>query len=119
VNGLHPFVGAFYDEFTSKTSGLPLEEFAMAEVLLESHLYQAGLKQDQLDAVMSTRDQLLRYVAFYSVKILQVTKNKISPSCGLRRKGHAAAIVFHPASFPLDELLGSALHSLKCSAISA
>lgn len=63
VNGLHPFVGAFFDEFTSKTSGLPLEMFAMAEVLLESHLYQAGLKQDQIDVVMTTRDQLLRYVA--------------------------------------------------------
>jgi len=63
VNGLHPFVGAFFDEFTSKTSGLPLEMFAMAEVLLESHLYQARLKQDQIDVVMSARDQLLRYVA--------------------------------------------------------
>jgi histidine kinase/DNA gyrase B/HSP90-like ATPase len=63
VNGLHPFVGAFFDEFTSKTSGLPLEIFAMAEVLLESHLHQAGLKQDQIDVVMTARDQLLRYVA--------------------------------------------------------
>jgi len=63
VNGLHPFVGAFFDEFTSKASGLPLEIFAMAEVLLESHLHQAGLKQDQLDIVMNARDQLLRYVA--------------------------------------------------------
>jgi hypothetical protein len=63
VNGLHPFVGAFFDEFTSKATGLPLEMFAMAEVLLESHLHQQGLKQDQIDAVMVTRDQLLRYVA--------------------------------------------------------
>jgi hypothetical protein len=63
INGLHPFVGAFFDEFTSKTSGLPLEVFAMAEVLLESHLHQAGLKQDQVDDVMTARDQLLRYVA--------------------------------------------------------
>lgn len=63
VNGLHPFVGAFFDEFTSKTSGLPLEMFAMAEVLLESHLHQQGLRQDQIDAVMDTRDQLLRDVA--------------------------------------------------------
>ena len=63
VNGLHPFVGAFFDEFTSKTSGLPLETVAMAEVLLESYLHQAGLKQDQIDVVMTARDQLLRYVA--------------------------------------------------------
>ena len=63
VNGLHPFIGAFFDEFTSKTSGLPLEIFAMAEVLLECHLHQAGLKQDQIDTTMAARDQLLRYVA--------------------------------------------------------
>lgn len=63
INGLHPFVGAFFDEFTSKTSGLPLEMFAMAEVLLESQLHQGGLKQDQIDDVMTARDELLRYVA--------------------------------------------------------
>lgn len=63
VNGLHPFVGAFFEEFTGKTSGLPLEVFAMAEVLLESHLYEEGIRQPQIDALMSTRDQLLRYVA--------------------------------------------------------
>jgi hypothetical protein len=67
VNGLHPFVGAFYDEFTSK-SGLPLEMFAMAEVLLESFLYQAGVKQDQLEDLMAARDQLLRYLAQESGK---------------------------------------------------
>lgn len=66
INGLHPFVGAFFDEFTSKTSGLPLEMFAMAEVLLESHLHQSSLKQDQIDMVMTARDQLLRYVAHES-----------------------------------------------------
>lgn len=63
INGLHPFVGAFFDEFTSKASGLPLEIFAMAEVLLESHLYKASLKQDAIDVVMASRDQLLRFVA--------------------------------------------------------
>ena len=30
INGLHPFVGAFFDEFINRTSGLPLEMFAMA-----------------------------------------------------------------------------------------
>ena len=44
INGLHPFVGAFFDEFTSRTSGLPLELFAMAEVLLESSLLPSTSK---------------------------------------------------------------------------
>jgi hypothetical protein len=63
VNGLHPFVGAFFDEFSGGTSGLPLEVFAMAEVLLESHLYQAELNQEQIDGIMDVRDELLRYAA--------------------------------------------------------
>jgi hypothetical protein len=63
INGLHPFVGAFFDEFTSKVSGLPLEVFAMAEVLLESHLFHEGAKQDMIDTVLAARDQLLRNVA--------------------------------------------------------
>jgi hypothetical protein len=66
INGLHPFIGAFFDEFTGKSSGLPLEIFAMAEVLLEAHLFQAGLKQDQIDTVMNTRDQFLRSAALES-----------------------------------------------------
>jgi hypothetical protein len=63
LNGFHPFVAAFYDDFTNTATGLPLELFAMAEVLLESQLYQAGHTQADIDATMSTRDQYLRDVA--------------------------------------------------------
>lgn len=63
INGFHPFVGAFYDQFSNAGSGLPLDLFAMAEVLLESHLYQAGYSQTHVDAVMLARDQYLRDVA--------------------------------------------------------
>ncbi|HVZ28410.1 MAG TPA: ATP-binding protein [Rhizomicrobium sp.] len=73
INGLHPFIGAFFDEFNDKQSGLPLEMFAMAEVLLESHLHQSGLKQEQIDGVMNTRDQLLRHVAQESGKRTALT----------------------------------------------
>lgn len=73
INGLHPFVGAFFDEFTGKTSGLPLEIFAMAEILLESNLYQASLDQEDIDNVMNARDQLLRYVAQESGKRTPIT----------------------------------------------
>jgi hypothetical protein len=63
INGFHPFVGAYYDEFNSRDSGLPLELFAMAEVLLESQLHQVGYKQSDVDDVMRARDQFLRDVA--------------------------------------------------------
>lgn len=63
INGFHPFVGAFFEEFESKASGLPLKLFAMAEVLLEAQLHQEGYKQSDVDAVMLSRDQYLRDVA--------------------------------------------------------
>jgi hypothetical protein len=69
INQIHPFIGAFFDQFVSDASGLPLEVFAMSEVLLESQLHQAGLKQDQIDSVMTGRDQLLRYVASTSGRV--------------------------------------------------
>lgn len=63
VNGLHPFIGAFFDQFTSKASGLPLEIFALAEVLLESHLHQEGIPKEKVDSIMDARDRLLRHTA--------------------------------------------------------
>jgi len=63
INGYHPFVASFYDDFSNTTSGLPLELFAMAEVLLESQLFQSGHSQADIDATMATRDQYLRDVA--------------------------------------------------------
>jgi hypothetical protein len=63
VNGFHPFVASFFDEFESKSSGLPLKLFAMAEVLLEAQLYQQGYKQSDVNAIMGSRDRYLRDVA--------------------------------------------------------
>lgn len=63
INAWHPFVAVYYDEFASKGAGQPLELFAMAEVLLESHLFDAGVKRDHIDEVLSVRDQLLRNLA--------------------------------------------------------
>ena len=63
VNGFHPFVASFFTEFESKSSGLPLKLFAMAEVLLEAQLYQQGNKQADVDAIMGARDRYLRDVA--------------------------------------------------------
>ena len=63
INAWHPFVATFHDEFASKGAGQPLELFAMAEVLAEAQLVGLGLKQDQIDAFLSARDELLRHLA--------------------------------------------------------
>jgi hypothetical protein len=62
VNALHPFVAAFYDDFTGK-SAEPLELFAMAEILSEAHLHMIGVKTEQGEEYLTARDQLLRYFA--------------------------------------------------------
>ena len=63
LNGWHPFVATFHDEFTNKKLGQPLELFAMAEVLAEAHLHSIGVKPREIDEFLSERDQLLRHLA--------------------------------------------------------
>jgi hypothetical protein len=63
INALHPFVAHFLDEYEDKKRSVPLELLAMSEVLLEAHLYEAGLEEDTLRDVMSRRDEALRYLA--------------------------------------------------------
>lgn len=63
INALHPFVAYFLDEFEDKKRSLPLELFAVSEVLLESRLYEMGLEEATIQDLMTQRDELLRYLA--------------------------------------------------------
>ena len=63
LNGWHPFVATFHDEFVNKRLGQPLELLAMAEVLAEAHLHSISVSSKEIDEFLSTRDQLLRHLA--------------------------------------------------------
>jgi hypothetical protein len=63
VNGMHPFVAQFLNEYENTVLSLPLQLMAMAEVLLEAHLYQQGAQPELAQAVLERRDQLLRFLA--------------------------------------------------------
>jgi hypothetical protein len=63
LNAWHPFVATFHDDFAIKGSGRPLELIAMAEVLIEAHLFAAGIRPEQISDFLSLRDQLLRTLA--------------------------------------------------------
>lgn len=63
INAWHPFVATFHDEFTNKTSRLPLELIALAEVLAEAHLHSLGVSQEHVTDFLDLRDQLLRNLA--------------------------------------------------------
>lgn len=62
LNGWHPFVSTFHDEFANKRLGRPLELMAMAEVLIEAHLYADGIDVSKIETFLSVRDQLLRHL---------------------------------------------------------
>jgi hypothetical protein len=63
LNGWHPFVITFHDEFTNKSTRQPLELLAMAEILAEAHLYSIGVRPEQINEFLTARDQLLRTLA--------------------------------------------------------
>ena len=60
LNGWHPFVATFHDEFTNKRWGQPLELLAMAEILTEAHLHVIGVEASKIERFLSARDELLR-----------------------------------------------------------
>ena len=60
LNGWHPFIATFHDEFRNKRLGQPLELLAMAEVLTEAHLHVFGVGPSKINDFLFARDQLLR-----------------------------------------------------------
>jgi hypothetical protein len=63
LNGWHPFVITFHEEFTNKNTRQPLELLAMAEILTVAHLYSIGVRPEQIGEFLTARDQLLRTLA--------------------------------------------------------
>lgn len=60
INSSHPFVAAFQEQFTIPKQSLPLEMFAMSEILMEAHYYHLGLDEKKIRDMIGRRDELLR-----------------------------------------------------------
>lgn len=78
INLEHPFVAHFADEFHDRKKNLPLELFAMAEILLEASLHDANLDDSAISTVLDSRDELLRHLARSSG-----ARNSITVALGL------------------------------------
>lgn len=63
INLEHPFVAHFADEFGNERRNLPLQLFAISEVLLEAHLHGSGINPQHALTVLDERDELLRHLA--------------------------------------------------------
>lgn len=91
INDLHPFIAANRDEY-EQSETLPL--MAMAEVLTEAYLHEAGLKPGQVQEVMRARDELLRQFARSgkrtAVLAAQMLEDAAADQAGLERELVAA-----------------------------
>lgn len=68
INVSHPFVAAFQELYMKSKTGMPLEMYAMVEILTEAHLYYMGLEENNIRDVLARRDELLRYFVRSSIR---------------------------------------------------
>ncbi len=61
INSSHPFVAAFQELYTKPAINMPLEMYAMTEVLTEAYLYYMGYEESRIRDILHQRDELLRY----------------------------------------------------------
>lgn len=61
INTSHPFVASFQDLYSKPSSGMPLEMYAMAEILTEANLYHMGVEENKISDILTRRDEMLRY----------------------------------------------------------
>jgi hypothetical protein len=60
INTSHPFVAAFQELYLKPADSMPLEMYAMTEILTEAYLYYAGFDENKIRDILSQRDELLR-----------------------------------------------------------
>ena len=99
VNAWHPFVATFYDEYTGKKTGQPLQLLAMAEVLAEAHLFELDAPDSLSSAYLDLRDQLLRNLANESGR-----KSAFAIALGLREARNNADALEDKVCAALDSL---------------
>jgi len=68
INKTHPFVASFLDEYENNRRSLPLELYAMSEILLEAYLYSVTSDESMVRAVMDLRDELFKHMVRASGK---------------------------------------------------
>ena len=68
INTSHPFVASFQEFYIKLTSSMPLEMYAMTEVLTEAHLYYMGFEESRIRDILAQRDELLRHFVRSTVR---------------------------------------------------
>lgn len=85
INMLHPYIANYHEAY--KKSGQPLEYLAITEVLTEAHLYELGIDESKINAIMRRRDETLRKLSLSdrvaAPVVAQMLKEAIVDQTGL------------------------------------
>jgi hypothetical protein len=93
INLEHPFVAHFADEFNDRRKNLPLQLFAVSEIALEAQLRSSSIANDDIDAVLVERDELLRHLARATGRRSSLTVAQDLLNAGSDKKGLEDALV--------------------------
>lgn len=101
VNLEHPFVAHFADEFGDKKKNLPLQLFAISEILLEAELHNSGVDPAMVDTVLDSRDELLRHLARSSgvQSSLTVAQDLVSSASSVKGLEEAVVAAFNQLGY--------------------
>jgi histidine kinase/DNA gyrase B/HSP90-like ATPase len=101
INLEHPFVAHFADEFGDKKKNLPLQLFAISEILLEAELHNANVDPEAMATVLDSRDELLRHLARSSgaQNSLTVAHDLLSAASSAKELEAAVVVAFRQLGF--------------------
>jgi len=115
INLMHPFIANYSDKIRSKQ---PIEFIAITEVLTEAHLYEIGIEEDDIYAIMHRRDRILRELVFSdrtgAPLIANMVKDALSDSTGLENAVYEA---FMTLGFETKKIGGKGKPDGKADAI--
>ena len=84
INLMHPYIANYNDAYTNL---LPLQFFAITEVLTEAYLYELGIEEAYINNIMKRRDDTFRELSLSdregSPLVAQLLKDALADSMGL------------------------------------
>jgi hypothetical protein len=115
INLMHPFIANYIDQMKSK---LPIEFIATTEVFTEAYLYEVGLDEDSINAIMKRRDKFLKELVFSdrlsTPLVAQMVKDALSDSTGLEEAIYKALLSL---GFEVNKIGGNGKPDGKAEAV--
>ncbi len=115
MNVVHPYIANYMDAYKNM---LPLESVAITEVLTEAYLYELGIDEGLINAIMRKRDITLRQLALSDREgipaVAQLLRDSVANPTGLEDAVHR---VFLALGFEASKIGGNGKPDGKAEAI--